>query len=415
MGKPCFCKEDRITDITALLVDLFVIYAAARISAELFERLGQPAVIGELLAGLVIGPYGLGLLGNVDAGLLESFHDDLAAAKEAQRLVYHLLAELGVVVLLFFVGLEMRIDEILQVGGRALLVGVLGILIPLALGYGLMYVLGYSGIEALFIGTALVATSVGVTARVLRDLGAIATVEARIVLGAAVIDDILALMLLSVVTGVASTGSVRLLDIGLVVVQAVAFTVFVVLIGVGAMRRFDLHLEKLRMENPPLSVALLTMLGLAALAGTVGLAGIIGAFLAGIVFAEARQQPQLHEQTLRIYQFLVPFFFVITGSQVDWRVFLDSGLLGLALGLTVLAILGKLIGGGLPVHRLGLRSMAIVGTGMVPRGEVGLIVASLGLSLGVIPETLFSVVVIMSILTTVVTPPVLRRLFVSEK
>lgn len=389
---------------------MFVIYAAARVSAELFERLHQPAVIGELLAGLVIGPYGLGLLGTVDVGLLQAFHEDLAAAREAQQLVYHLLAELGIVVLLFFVGLEMRVGDVMQVGGHASLVGVLGVLIPLTMGYGLMSVLGYSGIEALFIGTALVATSVGVTARVLRDIGAIATVEARIILGAAVIDDILALMLLSVVTGIASTGSVRPLEIGLIVVQAVGFTVFVALIGVGAIRRFDLHLATLRMENPPLSVALLTMLGLAALAGTVGLAAIIGAFLAGIVFAEARQQPQIHEQTLPIYQFLAPFFFLIAGSQVDWRVFLNVELLGLALGVTVLAILGKLLGGALPVFRLGLRSMAAIGTGMIPRGEVGLIVASLGLSLGAIPEALFSVVVIMSILTTLVTPPVLRAL-----
>jgi Kef-type K+ transport system membrane component KefB len=202
-----------------------------------------------------------------------------------------------------------------------------------------------------------------------------------------------------------------LLDVALIAGQAAFFTGFVALVGTGAMRRFGLHLERLRMDGAPLAMALLAMLGLATLSATLGLAAIIGAFLAGMVFAETREHFALEHQALPIYQFLVPFFFVLTGSQVDWRLFLDLPLLTLALAVTALALVGKLIGGALGMLGAAPRSLAIVGVGMAPRGEVGLIVASLGLSLGAIPTQIFSVVVIMSILTTVVVPPVLRLLY----
>ena len=180
------------------------------------------------------------------------------------------------------------------------------------------------------------------------------------------------------------------------------------------MRRYSLHLNRLRMDDAPFAVALLAMLGLAALSASIGLAAIIGAFLAGMVFAEAREHHELEHRALPIYQFLVPFFFVITGAQVDWRLFLDGGLMALALSVTVLALLGKIVGCGLAMLGTRARSMAIVGVGMAPRGEVGLIVASLGLSLGAIPTSIFGVVVIMSLLTTVVVPPVLRALYVGD-
>lgn len=401
--------------LVGLLRDLFLIFLAAKLAAELCERLGQPAVIGELLAGLLIGPHALGLIGQPDAGLLAAFHGDTAAAGEAVQLTYHLLAELGVVVLLFFVGLETRVADIARVGGRAALVALLGVLLPFALGLGLVGgLLGFPRVEALFVGAAVVATSVGITARVLRDLGVIASSEARIILGAAVIDDILAMVILAVVSGLATSGSIEPLHLAAIVGQAVLFTAFVVLVGSGTVRRYGLHLGLLRMDGAPLAVALLAMLGLAALAAAIGLAAIIGAFLAGMVFAEAREHFELEHQALPIYQLLVPFFFVITGSQVDWRLFLDGGLMGLALGLTALAVVGKLAGGGLAMLGRPLRSQAIVGVGMVPRGEVGLIVAALGLSLGAITNQIFSVVVIMSILTTLIVPPVLRLLYAGD-
>lgn len=397
-------------DAGVILLHLFIIYMAARLAGELFERIRQPAVIGELLAGAIIGPYGFGLIGVPNRTLVDLFGGDPSAAKEALDLVYNLVAELGVVVLLFTVGLETRLDQAVRVGGRALAVAAAGVAVPFALGFGLVEYLGHPRVESLFIGAAMVATSVGITARVLRDLRATATREARIILGAAVIDDILGLMVLAIVVGLAVTGRVSLVEIGLVIIQAVGFTVLVVLIGVGAIRRLDLHLDRLRVENAPLAVALITMLGLAALASQVGLAAIVGAFLAGMVFAESRQQHKLHQETQPIYQFLAPFFFVITGSHVDWRVFLDGSVIGLALAITVLAVLGKVIGCGLPVAGLGWRSMAIIGVGMAPRGEVGLIIASVGRNLAAVSDAMFSVVVVMSVVTTVLAPPVLGLL-----
>jgi Kef-type K+ transport system membrane component KefB len=401
-----------MTEIAALLFDLFIVFLAAKLAAEVFERIHQPPVIGELLAGVLIGPYALGLIGTPDTGLLEAFHGDMAAAQEAINLVYHLVAELGIIVLLFFVGLETRLADILKVGGRAGVVAVLGVVIPFALGYGLMGpILGHPMVESIFVGAAMVATSVGITARVLRDLGVIASTESRIILGAAVIDDILAMVILAVVAGLATTGSISLLGIGVIAGQALLFTVFVALVGTGVVRRYGMRLEHLKMDGAPLAVSLLVMLGLAALSASIGLAAIIGAFLAGMVFAEAREHFELEHQALPIYQFLVPFFFVLTGAQVDWRLFLDGGIMGIALAVTALALLGKVVGCGLGVVGLGRRSVAIIGVGMAPRGEVGLIVASLGLSLGAIPTQIFSVVVIMSILTTLVVPPILRVLY----
>jgi Kef-type K+ transport system membrane component KefB len=307
------------------------------------------------------------------------------------------------------------VADILRVGGRAGLVAVLGVLAPFLLGFGLMGpLLGYAPIESIFVGSAMVATSVGITARVLRDLGVIASRESRIILGAAVLDDVLAMIILAVVAGLAATGTVRALDVAAIAGQALLFTAFLAFVGTGAMRRYGLRLERLKMHNAPFAVALSAMLGLAALAGSIGLAAIIGAFLAGMVFAEAREHFELEHQALPVYEFLVPFFFVITGSQVDWRLFVTPSLMALALGVTVLALLGKFVGGGLGVLGLGRRSMAIVGIGMAPRGEVGLIVASLGLSLGAIGPNIFSVVVIMSVLTTLVVPPVLRLLYAED-
>src|SRR5688572_6452099 len=200
--------------------------------------------------------------------------------------------------------------------------------------------LGHPSVEAIFVGAALVATSVGITARVLRDLGVIASTESRIILGAAVIDDILAMIILAVVAGLATTGFVSLLEIGVIAGQALLFTAFVALVGTGAMRRYGLRLEHLKMDGAPLAMSLLAMLGLAALSASIGLAAIIGAFLAGMVFAEAREHFDLEHQALPIYRFLVPFFFVLTGAQVDWRLFLDGGIMGIALAVTALALLG---------------------------------------------------------------------------
>ncbi|HEX2034891.1 MAG TPA: cation:proton antiporter [Chloroflexota bacterium] len=403
--------------VASILVGLFIIFAAAKIAAEVFERLGQPPVIGELLAGVVIGPHALGLIGRPSAALIGAFHGDAAAAEEGLRLVYHVIAELGVIILLFFVGLETRVSDILRVGPRAAAVGVLGIVLPFALGLGFMVLQPTARLTDAFTATALVATSVGITARVLRDLGALGRAESRVILGAAVIDDILAMLLLAVVAALGAADGGAFSPWGLVALlgQAVGFVAFVVLVGSRVVRRSTSILATLRVEDAPFAFALMLTLGLAALSAFIGLAAIIGAFLAGMVLAETRDETNLEHQALPLYQFLVPFFFVITGAEMNPAVLSDLGVVGLAAGLTALAVLGKIVGGmigawGIDEAGSRLRSAALVGIGMVPRGEVGLIIAGIGRTQGVLPDQIFSAVVIMSIVTTLLAPPLLKYL-----
>lgn len=397
-------------DISSILLDLFIIFASAKIAAEVFQRLRQPPVIGELLVGVLIGPYALGLIGSPSEGLVHLFQGP-EPARLALDTVYKVLAELGVIFLLFLTGLETRASDIFRVGGRAATVAVLGVAFPFIFGFLLVSLLGHSTVEAVFVGAALVATSVGITARVLRDLGVLASREARIILGAAVIDDILGIMILTVAQGLGTSGGLPTWGLVALVVQVVAFTLFLMLVGTRLIRRYSAHLEYLRLPNAPFAVAIALCLGLAALAGYIGLAAIIGAFLAGMVLAEAKESRRIEGPTIAVYELLVPFFFVITGSMVDWRLFLEPGVLGLAGAVTALAILGKVMGGSLGGLGLAPRSVLILGAGMVPRGEVGFIVASIGASLGAIPKDMFSVVIIMSVITTLVVPPVLKVLY----
>ena len=387
-------------ETAGVLLDFFIIFVLAKAAAEVFQRVRQPAVIGELLVGVAIGPHALGL---IDVPLLDT-HEGLA-------MVYEVMAELGLVVLLFFVGLETRLTDLLRVGGRSLTVAMLGVALPFALGTAFMALMGHPRVEALFVGTALVATSVGITARVLRDLGVLATREARIILGAAVADDILALLALTAVVQIGKEGGVDAGELVVTAVVAVAFVTFTAMVGTRVVKRYSLHLERLRMPNAPLAVALALMLGLSAAAGELGLAGIVGAFLAGMMLAESREQLQLERRAQPIYEFLVPFFFVLTGAKVDLGTFGEGGTLGLALAITSLAIAGKLLGCGAAGYGLGKRSMAILGIGMVPRGEIGFVVASIALAQGSIGADVFSSVVFMSIATTLVVPPVLSVLY----
>jgi Kef-type K+ transport system membrane component KefB len=402
--------EGMMPEISVILLHLFIMFAAAKLAGEVFIRLRQPAVIGELLAGILIGPSVLGLIGHPNAALVHVLGGNVAMATKALDLVYHTLSELGVVVLLFYVGLETRASDLMRVGGRALSVGVVGVIVPFILGAGYMLWLGEPLPRALFVGAALVATSVGITARVLRDLGESRSRPARIIVGAAVIDDILAILVLSVVIGLAAGGPPSWLSLGASAAVAVGFTTFTIFIGARLARRLSLHLERLRLENAPFAVAMLLMLGLAALAGFLGLAAIIGAFLAGMVLAETREHERIEDQTQPVYDFLVPFFFVVTGSAVDVAVFARLEILGLIALVTVLALAGKIVGCGVAALPEGWLRALIVGVGMAPRGEVGLIVASIGLSQGVLGHDLFSVIVAMSILTTLVVPPVLMVL-----
>ena len=388
---------------TKILFDLLLMFAAAKVLGELFERVKQPAVIGEILAGIVLGPYIFGLINPLHA---ETFQ------------VYEVFAEVGVIILLFSIGLHIKVDDILKVGKTSSVVAILGVILPFFFGYLYTLTSDHTTVEALFIGAAMVATSVGITARVFADLGILDSRVAKVMLAAAVIDDILALLVLAVVTGLGQ-GAISYVKITLLTLEAAGFIIFLTIIGKGLIPRLGPFLGFFKTKNAPFALALLFCLGLSAVASYIDLAAIVGAFMAGMVLAELNVEFRFSSKFESLYDFLVPFFFVVMGTQVDLSVFTKFNLVGAALILTLFAILGKLIGCGLGALGLGWKEASVVGVGMVPRGEVGMIVASIGLGMGVISTDLYSIVIFMVIATTILTPPVLAamisRKFVKPK
>jgi Kef-type K+ transport system membrane component KefB len=376
------------------LLTLFVMLLAAKLLAELFERLRQPAVAGEILAGIVIGPSCLALAAPSD--------------------ITDVLAEMGVIFLLFTVGLETKPAALFRVGKQAAVVAVLGVVAPLFFGWLLMKAWGSTGIEALFVGTAMVATSVGITARVLSGMGLLDAPTARIILGAAVIDDILGLLVLAMVAS-AAAGSVNYLEILTTAGLAIGFTAFVALVGAPVVTRVAPRVEQLRSGQGTFIFAIVLCLGLSVAASYIGVAAIVGAFLAGMALAEvAENTPKMHRQMTGVTEFLVPFFLVNIGMKLSLDVFRSPSVIVLCALITVVAIATKLLGCGLGALNLGVRRAAQVGMGMVPRGEVGIIVAQIGLSLTVIGPEIYGVVLFMAVVTTVIAPPFLKLLYANE-
>jgi Kef-type K+ transport system membrane component KefB len=377
-----------------LLLGLFIMLVAAKLMAELCERLRQPAVAGEILAGVLIGP---GVLGWVSPSELTNT-----------------LAEIGVIFLLFTVGLETKPAAIFRVGKSAAVVAILGVAAPLLGGWLLMKAWGGTTIEALFVGTAMVATSVGITARVLSGMGLLDAPTSRIILGAAVIDDILGLLVLAVMSSLAA-GSVNYLEVGTTAILAVGFTAFVALVGAPVITRLAPRIKNLRVGEPLFIFGLMLCLGLALAAEYIGVAAIIGSFLAGMALAEAAEGNHvMHQQTGGVTEFLVPFFLVNIGMQLKLDVFREPYVIFLCVMVTFIAVITKLIACGIGAWNLGLRRAAQVGMGMVPRGEVGIIVAQIGLTLGVITAELYGVVLFMAVATTLIAPPFLKWLFSTE-
>ena len=377
-----------------ILLTLFVMMAAAKVMAEIFERLRQPAVVGEILAGVLIGPSVLGWIRPSE--------------------LTNTLAEIGIIFLLFAVGLETKPRDILNVGKTAAIVAVLGVVAPFVAGYFVMKAWGGNNVQALFIGAALVATSVGITARVLSSMGLLSLATSRIILGAAVIDDILGLLILAVVSSLAA-GQIDYLEIAITAALAVGFTIFVSLVGPPVLNRMTPRVENLRVNESLFAFALLLCLGLSVAASYIGVAAIIGAFLAGMALAEATEGNEtMHRQMNGVTEFLVPFFLVNIGMQVQLNVFRDPSTVLLTVVITLLAVVTKLVGGGAGALHLGWRRAAQVGVGMVPRGEVGIVVAQIGLGLAVISDSLFAVVLFMAVATTLIAPPFLKLLFAGE-
>ncbi|HVF89970.1 MAG TPA: cation:proton antiporter [Blastocatellia bacterium] len=398
-----------------VLIGVAVILLIGKAGGELFERLKQPGVLGELVGGILVG--NLALLGITSVDTLKT--NEVITA----------LAELGVIILLFEVGLESNIGEMLEVGWSSLLVAFIGVIAPFFLGWGVAayFIPEESTLGHIFIGATLTATSVGITARVLKDLGRLATREARIILGAAVIDDILGLLILAVVSGAikasATGGSLGLFQVGVIASKALLFLVFAIAAGHYLVPLLFKGAGLFESRGILLSLAISVCFVLAYLASIVGLAPIVGAFAAGLVLDEAHfesfedhKQYGFHQLLNPISTILVPIFFVLMGLKVDVRSFVQPELLGFAALLTFVAIIGKQVC-SLAVVERGINRIAI-GFGMVPRGEVGLIFAGIGTTLSlpnaqgviepIISASTFGVVVIMVIITTVFTPPALK-------
>ncbi|PYV47671.1 MAG: cation:proton antiporter [Acidobacteria bacterium] len=359
---------------------------------ELFERFALPSVLGEILAGAILGPYALGWIQASD--------------------ILHSVAELGAIFVLFSAGLEISPGELIRISGKSLRVAVAGVVVPFVLGFFYMKLRGNVTSESVFVGAAMVATSVGITARVFADLHLLSTETAKIILGAAVFDDILGMLLLGVVGGIAS-GGVNWLHMGVLIGEATAFALFMMFVAPRIVRRIEPGVEHLSMQNASLVVALAICLLLSWLAVRINIAAIIGAFFAGLVFADYAPQWNLLPRVSGITELLAPFFFFTIGARLNASLITREILIS-AIIISVLAIVSKLIGCGLPMLGQGWRQVLQVGTGMMPRGEVALIVALVGLNAGIVTESTYSIVVIMTAITTILAPPLLRVLFRRE-
>ncbi|MEW6049690.1 MAG: cation:proton antiporter [Candidatus Zixiibacteriota bacterium] len=400
------------SEVLSVLLELIVILLAAKLGGDLFERFGQPPVLGELVFGMLLG--NLHLVGiDVFAGFRES-------------LPLEILAELGVVILLFEVGLESSVGEMMKVGLSSFLVALFGVTAPFFLGWGVGAIfLPHESIYVhIFLGATLTATSVGITARVLQDLGKTKTREAQIILGAAVIDDVMGLVILAVVAGIIAAAAhqtgdgVSLLMIAWIIGKATLFIVGAVMVGSFVLPHYFKLGVRLKGKGVFLSFSLLVCFGLAYIAGKVGLAPIVGAFSAGLILDKVyyqeftdRGEHKLEELIAPIGTFLIPVFFVRMGALVDLTTFADVTILGFAAVLTIAAVIGKQVCGLAIFDRITNRWA--IGLGMIPRGEVGLIFAGIGAKLILDGEPMvssgtYSAVIIMVIVTTLVTPPLLK-------
>lgn len=396
--------------VAPVVMALAVLLTAAKLGGHLAVRVGQPAVLGELVAGVVLGS--LDLIG------IEWFR-----TIESDGTV-ETLARLGVIILLFEVGLESTVRDMLRVGVTSVLVAVLGVLAPFALGWGVSALMlpGKPVYVHAFLGATLTATSVGITARVLQDLHRSQTAEARVILGAAVIDDVLGLVILAVVAGVIRAadqgGSLSYAEIGFTLAKAVAFLFGALLLGVYLSPHLFRLASRLSGQGVLLVTALVFCFGLAYISSLIGLAPIVGAYAAGLILEDAHFRPfaergerQLEHLVHPLSTFLVPVFFVVMGMKVDLTGFARRDVLGLAALLTLAAMIGK------QACAIGVLGRSLdrlsIGIGMMPRGEVGLIFANIGLALSlagqpIVDQSIFSAVVMMVIVTTMATPPLLK-------
>ncbi|MGH9084030.1 MAG: cation:proton antiporter [Acidimicrobiales bacterium] len=378
-------------DIAEILRHILIVLVAAKVAAELADRVGVPAVVGEIVAGIVIGPSVLNAVGGGDE-------------------VLRTLGELGVILLLLDVGLEMDLGELGKVGRTSFVVALIGVAAPLLLGTGAMSLLGADGNTALFVGAALTATSVGITARVFGDLRALATTEARIVLGAAVADDVMGLVVLTVVVRIATGGSVSVASVGGIIAVAVAFLVVGGIVGLRVAPRLFATIDRLaRSTGTLVALALAFTLAFAELADLARLAPIVGAFVAGIAMSRSRQADRIRGELAPVGHLFIPVFFLQIGIDADLGAFARPEVVRMAGALLVVACIGKLLS---PLGAIGSPGdKAMIGLGMLPRGEVGLIFAAIGLQTGVLSDDHYAALLAVVLLTTLGAPALLKLRF----
>jgi Kef-type K+ transport system membrane component KefB len=374
----------------AIPLSMLVVFVSAKLMAELFERINQPGIVGEILAGVLVGPSVFGWLGPTEF---------LTA-----------LSDLGAMFLLFRVGLEVKSSELMKVGGTATLVACCGVVVPFIMGWGILTLWGEPSSEAIFVGASMVATSVGITAQVLSAKGLLHQVSSRIILAAAVIDDVLGLLVLAVVSSL-THGKVNVAQLAITAFLAVAFTVIVAKWGTHAMERFVPHVEKrLRLSEPQFVLAMAMLFALSVLSVWIGVAAIVGAFLAGMALAESTG-PRVRHLSNGVAELLVPFFLAGIGLHVDLSAFSNWSNALLAITILAAAVVSKFIGCGLGAWGMGKTEALRIGIGMIPRGEVGMVVAQIGLGFGIIRQNIYGVVVFMSVATTIVAPPLIKMAY----
>jgi Kef-type K+ transport system membrane component KefB len=382
-------------DITQFLGLLVLMLVAAKFLGALARLIGQPSVLGELVAGVILGVSALGFV-------------------NPRAEVLHLLAELGVIILLFEIGLETDLGKLLKVGAASATVALVGVVLPFALGFGVCRLLGLDNLVSVVAGATLTATSVGITARVLSDLNRLQEPESQIILGAAVIDDVLGLVILAVVAGLAEGQEITALGTARITATAFGFLIVTLLVGRLIVPGIVQQLGNLKLPGMPTLIALVSAFGLAWLAEKAGSELIIGAFAAGLLLRETNQAHEMEKGVAHLGQFFVPLFFVSVGAEVDvrvlnplvaanWHTLLVGGL------LIVAAVAGKFAAGYAPYWFKGNKK--VIGVGMIPRGEVGLIFAQMGLTTGIFDSGLFSAVTLMVMATTFMAPPLLKSLF----
>lgn len=418
-------------EIAQVILALAVIFILAKVSSRIFAKLGVPGLIGEIILGILLVSITFGDY-NLFEWIASEFDPSLGSSTTVHEIV-EIFSELGVIFLLFTVGLETKVTDLTSVGKAALLVAIMGVVVPFIVGYLFITLTDGDLYSSLFMGAAMVATSVGITARVIKDMKLMDAKESRIIIGAAVIDDILGMIVLAVVSGMAKTGEIDIVNILIVSATAVVFVLVVLLVAAKVIPKVYDSIQAKRADKilkdpnyiPPgynmFVVAIGTCLVFSYLADIAGLAMIIGAFLAGMLFAEHAWEWKLEEKFESISAFFVSFFFVYVGMNVDIQVFLDDpALLGTALILIVLACLTKLVGCGagakIAEPHMEMSSVSIIGVGMMPRGEVGIIVALLGTTtlvsgVPVLSPELYAIIVMMCIATTIIAPPILSILY----